>query len=299
MVANMKKVNDAIILAGGSGTRMLPASSYTCKEVLPLIDTPILNHLIWEACKSQVENIHIVISPIKNNIIKNSRPLNGAFKNLNVRNDLPQNALIPLPEDVKVIFHEQKIPGGIGHALKIALTSINGPFLVLLGDNLLMDEHPSLIQTGIDRASNGCKKLVDFYEKNEIPCAGIIKVEDENLEKYGVVKFDNKKIIKIIEKPSIIDAPSNYVLCGRYLLDINVKELLEKYKLEKYGEMQSIAIFDHLINNSGFGAVKLDGFKMYDSGDPIAWLKSQIDHALRREDLQTDFTEWIKNRLTE
>jgi len=168
-----------------------------------------------------------------------------------------------------------------------------------LGDNLLMDQHPSLIQSGPIYASNGCKKLVNFYEENEISCAGIIKVGDQDLKKYGVVRLDNEKIIEIMEKPAIADAPSNYVLCGRYLLENNVKKLLEKYTLQKYGEIQSIAIFNHLINNSGFGAVKLDEFVMYDSGEPIAWLKSQIDHALRRDDLKNDFIPWLKNRLIE
>ena len=142
------------------------------------------------------------------------------------------------------------------------------------------------------------KKLVDFYHKNGIPCTGILEVPDKDINKYGIVELENNLIKNIIEKPEIIDAPSNLILCGRYLLPENTGELLKLYSSSEFGELQSIALFEHFIRNEGFGGVNMNEFILYDSGDPLNWLKSQVDHALRREDLNQDFTDWINERIS-
>jgi len=286
-------VEDAIILAGGRGTRMLPANYYTPKECLPLIDTPLINHLIWEACKSEVKRIHVIISPNKRTVIRDK--LNGQknYQYENIRTDIPREILMMPPEEVEIIIHEQINPGGVGDAIKIALDDINGPFLVLLGDNLIMDFHPSLAESGPSSGSLASKKLVDYFERTGRACAGLIKVKDDQLNKYGVVEIRDDRIINIVEKPDLNNAPSNYILCGRYLLLQNTNELLDKFSVEEYGELQSIAMFQHLIKNEGFGGVKMNGFELYDSGDPISWLKSQILHALKRPDLSDEFQKWL------
>ena len=293
----MRDVADAVILAGGRGTRMLPSTIYAPKEVLPLIDTPILNHLIWEACKAGVKRIHIVISPNKQKII--SKIING--KNIiwedEVRRDLPRVALNPIPQDIEIIFHEQIVPGGVGDAILLAKKTINGPFLVLLGDNLLISDHVGPLKSGPDYASDSSKRLVDYFNKTGIPCAGILEVPDNEVNKYGIVRLKGNMIKDIVEKPKIEDAPSNFILCGRYLLPHNTEEILNLYPTSEYGELQSIALFNHLIKNGGFGSINLNEFALYDSGDPISWLKSQIDHALRRVDLNEDLKSWIEKRI--
>ena len=291
----MALVKHAIILAGGLGTRMLPASSYAPKEVLPLIDTPLINHLIWEASKAGVEKIHIVTSRKKMEIFKGV--LNKKNQWSDIRPDLPRLALEVIPEGIEIKFHEQIKPGGVGNAISTALSDIKGPFLVLLGDNIIMDMHNNYPKSDLSLASDGCKKLVDFYEKNKIPCAGLIKIEDQEIEKYGVVEIMDELIIKIVEKPEMNLAPSKYVLCGRYLLPSNTGKILLEYPLEEFGELQSIAIFEHFIKNGGFGGVKFDGFSIYDSGDPLSWLKSQIEHAFRRVEYQQDIKIWLESKF--
>ena len=108
----------------------------------------------------------------------------------------------------------------------------------------------------------------------------------------------NGNLVKdIIEKPSRSTAPSNLVLCGRYLFTEDTADLLAKYSFEEYGELQSIAVQRHWMNNQGLIGVELEGYQWYDSGAPLAWLKSQIDYALRREDISEEMRNWLAQRL--
>lgn len=293
----MKTLDDAVILAGGQGTRMLPASLYTAKEVMPLIDTPIIHHLIWEACEAGVKRIHIVHSPSKRSQFKK------IIKNINLnefiekRIDLPQSALNAVPLGIKLELYEQKEPGGIGNAIASVIDYINGPFLLILGDNLLINEHIGPEKLGPKNGSKSSKELVRYFLKHGTACVGIKSINQNDLNKYGVVALDGNLIKEIVEKPSIKNAPSTYILCGRYILLRDTKELLKLYPKNKFGELQSIAIFNHHINNLGLGSVKLNKYDLYDSGDPISWLKSQIDHAIKREDLKEDILQWIEDKI--
>ena len=164
--------------------------------------------------------------------------------------------------------------------------------MVLLGDNILLDTFSG---TKDYTASNASKRLVEEYEKTLLPCVGLSAVDDP--ENYGVVAMSGNLVKQIVEKPNRELAPSNLVLCGRYVFTEDTKDLLSKYSFEEYGELQSIAVQKHWMENNGLVGVELDGFQWYDSGAPIPWLKSQIDYALRREDLQGSIREWLEDRL--
>ena len=109
--------------------------------------------------------------------------------------------------------------------------------------------------------------------------------------------MDGQRIISIVEKPTVAEAPSNLVLCGRYIFTADFSELLNQYDLENHGELQSIAIQQHWMDNLGLLGVTLDDYQWYDSGSPLPWLKSQIDHALRRPDLGQELRDWLIQRL--
>ena len=109
--------------------------------------------------------------------------------------------------------------------------------------------------------------------------------------------MDGQLVKEIVEKPSRANAPSNLVLCGRYLFTADTADLLSKYCFEEYGELQSIAVQKHWMDNEGLVGVELKGFQWYDSGAPLPWLKSQIDYALRREDMSDEIRDWLKDRL--
>ena len=283
----MAAVEDAVLVAGGLGSRMLPASAVIAKELLPLVDIPAISHLAREAVEAGAKRIHIITSPSKD--FSNIAGDNSWASEK--RADIAKEILSPFC-DVDVFVHVQHLARGFGDALSCALHSINGPFMVLLGDNILLDTFSG---TKNYTASNASKRLVEEYEKTSLPCVGLSAVEDP--ENYGVVAMSGNLVKQIVEKPNRELAPSNLVLCGRYVFTEDTKDLLSKYSFEEYGELQSIAVQKHWMENNGLVGVELDGFQWYDSGSPIPWLKSQIDYALRREDLQGSIREWLEDRL--
>ena len=292
----MARVKDAVILAGGSGTRMLPASLFFPKETMPLVDTPIINHLIWEAIKAGVSRIHLVLSKRKYEALSDFI-INGGLHGDEVRPDLPRESLRLGFEGVEIIPHIQPSPGGVADAISCSIDSIKGPFLVLLGDMLIVEEHSGPLHSGPNYASSASSKLVSMFSRSGLPVVGVYPVEGEEISNYGVVEISNEKVKGIVEKPDIEFAPSEYVLCGRYIFPDNTKEVLEMYPVSDFGDLQSIAVLNHFIDNGGLSSVKLDNFSMYDSGNPLSWLKSQIDHALQREDLSKSLGLWLKEKL--
>ena len=292
----MEEINDAIILAGGGGTRMLPASLFVPKETLPLVDTPIINHLIWEVAMAGVSRIHLVLSQRKKDML-NEFIESGIVHGPEVRAELPRDSLRLGLEGVEIISHVQENPGGVADAISTAIGQIDGPFLVLLGDMLLMDKHVGPKHSGPEFASCASSMLVSSFEETGVPNVGICSVESEEISKYGVVGLSNGMVVEIAEKPSLEEAPSEFILCGRYVMPRNTREILEQYPISEFGEMQSIQLLNHLVENGGLQAVKLDRMKMYDSGDPLAWLKSQIDHGLNRSDIGGELENWLKGRL--
>jgi len=287
----MAVVQDALLVAGGLGTRMLPTSASVPKEALPLVDVPALVHLAREAVAAGARRLHIISSPRKD-----MKALIGDHAWLQEkRPDIDPQLLSPFA-DVEVFIHIQHEPLGLGNAIECALDEINGPFLVLLGDNILLDQHTSPNAFSPSKAS---KKLVENFEKNGLPCVGLLTVHPDEVSRYGVVRQEGERILEICEKPLPENAPSNLVLCGRYLFTADAKKLLQHYDVETYGELQSIALQQHWMKNDGLLGVELSNFQWYDSGKPLPWLQAQVDHALRRNDLSTSFRAWLHERLAE
>tara|TARA_B100001559_G_C16415172_1_gene582340 strand:+ start:77 stop:976 length:900 start_codon:yes stop_codon:yes gene_type:complete len=286
----MAVVEDALIVAGGLGTRMYPVSAFLSKESLPLVDIPVMIHLAQEAKAAGVKRIHIITSPNKD-LSPLLRDISHLHSN---RPELDEN-LFSSFSNIEIKVHIQKQQLGLGDAISCALDEIAGPFLVLLGDNIITDNHSS---TKDYIPSNASKLLVECYEKNSLPCGAILPVKDEDLSSYGVVELDGELIKNVVEKPELEFAPSNLVLCGRYLFTADSKQLLnEIYTVEKYGELQSIELQKHWMKGNGFIGVRLDGFSWYDSGNPYSWLQAQVDHALQRTDLSKQFSDWLKLRI--
>ena len=286
----MGAVRDAVIVAAGLGTRMLPTSAYVPKELLPLVDLPVMHHLILEAKYAGCNRIHIITSPAKD--------FDSLRENLNTTYSMyakGSDHLNPL-DGMDVFFHIQHEQKGLGHAIMMAREAINGPFLVLLGDNILTSNHAPLSEF---QASDVSKRLVQLYEEHGQPSASVYNVGMSRVSNYGIVSMNEGRIVSIVEKPSMEEAPSTYALCGRYVFAENTFELLDQYSAEKYGELQSIAVMKHWMDSGHLHAHVLpDSVSWYDSGLPLEWLKSQIDHALRRPEYAQDLQAWLKQRLS-
>ena len=176
-----------------------------------------------------------------------------------------------------------------------SLDSINGPCLILLGDNIITDNFSSINSF---QPSTASRKLISSYLETGLPCAGIYWIARNEVSSYGVIELDGDKITNIIEKPNLENAPSNKVLCGRYIFTGDAKKLLsETFPVSDYGEFQTIELQKHWMNDCGLLAVDLSEYQWYDSGNPYAWLKAQIDYGLRNPDYSDKLRQWLNERL--
>lgn len=291
----MKEVRDAIILAGGMGTRMLPASLFVPKETLPLVDTPLIFHQLWEAVKAGVSRVHIVVSEWKMRILYDH--INNHKGNLERRGISKSNFTFDF-DGVEIVTHIQDSPGGVADAIHLASKEVKGPFLVILGDVALPEHHVNPNLMGTEFASSASLKLVKNYRKNELPCVGLIAVPESKFSEFGMVELDGEFIKDIVEKPSFGNSPSNYALSGRYLFLENFNNIIQKYPLSDFGELQSIQLQKHLIREGGLRFEIMEGMTLYDSGNPYNWLISQIDHAIKRQDMGQDLVNWLENRIS-
>ena len=285
----MAPVEDALIVAGGLGTRMFPASAMLAKEALPLVDVPLLTHLIQEAVHAGATRIHIISRPGKDL----SAWQEGRSELATFRPEVHLQHLDP-GHGVDVLVHEQVEQRGLGDAIACALHAVKGPFLVLLGDNLLMTAHhgPDVLAP-----STASRDLVKAYEQTGRPVAGLMRVAPEEASSFGMVAMQGDLITGVVEKPAPGNAPSDLALCGRYLWTEDAAALLDHYDVEAHGELQSIRVQEHWMNEGGMTGVVHEGAVWYDAGRPLPWLKAQIDHALRREDLGSDLEAWLASRL--
>ena len=285
----MDRVRDALLVAAGIGTRMFPVSASVPKESLPLLDVPLLTHLMLEAKQAGVERLHIITSPSKSfdALLDDRRHLHSHRPHLDAD-------FFHATNGVEVQIHVQKEPKGVGNAMEAALHAVEGPFLVMLGDNLLMDEHAS---TEAYTPSNVSRRLVDAYHRCSQPTVGLMEVDAASVHHYGIVGMEGDRIVSMVEKPTIDRAPSRLAMCGRYVFPAGMKTLLQTCTYEQFGDLQSIEVLNRYIANDQLHGLVLDETQWYDSGAPLMWLKAQVDHALRRPDVQDEFLTWLTNRL--
>ena len=287
----MEHVRDAILVAAGLGTRMFPVSALQPKETLPLVDVPLLTHLVMEAKAANIERLHVVLSPIKS--------LDGFFADQSAlaayRDDIDAT-LFNIAEGLELHTHIQLEPKGVGNAIEAALDGITGPMLIMLGDNLLMDVHAP---TSAYQPSNASRYLVEAYQKTGEPTVALMEVEPEDVVHYGIVDLDGTRISSIVEKPTRSEAPSRFALCGRYVFPSTTQALLQTYSYALRGDLQTIALQEHWMNEGTLHGLVLQDTQWYDSGSPLLWLQAQVDHALRRPDMSSSMRAWLQRRLND
>jgi len=285
----MDTVRDAVLIAAGLGTRMFPASAFSPKESLPLVDVPLLTHLLFEAKEAGVERIHIVTSPSKSfdSLLEDRRDLHALRPHLD-------ESLFHAVADLEVHVHFQHQPMGVGNAIEAALQAVEGPFLVMLGDNLLMDNHAPVDGFTPSRCS---KRLIEAYMNTGEATVGLMEVDERDVSQYGIVAMEGQRINQLVEKPTVAAAPSRLAMCGRYIFPKETENLLQAFSYEAHGDMQSIALLQHWMSDGTLHGLVFKETQWYDSGAPLLWLKAQVDHALRRPDYRDEFAHWLKHRL--
>lgn len=287
----MAQVKDALIIAAGLGTRMFPASAMMPKEALPLVDVPLMTHLVAEAKAAGVERLHLVTSPTKSfeGLLRDTTDLHRLKPHLDAN-------LFNITNGLEVLVHVQPEPKGVGNAMRCALEDISGPVLVLLGDNLIMDRHTT---PDSFEASGASSDLVKAFERTGEATVGLVAVPESDVQRYGIVALEGSRMVRLVEKPSLEEAPSTLALCGRYVFPSSLKSLLDRFSYEEHGDLQSIAVQQHWMEQGQLHGHVFSNVQWYDSGAPFMWLQAQIDHALRREDHQDALRSWLERRLNQ
>ena len=265
-------VKTAVIPVAGKGTRFLPVTRAVAKELLPLVDTPIIQYIVAEAVRSGIKKIILVTSHGKA-AIEDYFDADEAHEFLG---------------DVNVVSIRQESPRGLGHAIWSAkpLLDPNEPFAVLLGDDVIDGESPCLLQ------------LIQQFERlGNNPVVGVMQVENSETSKYGIVGGEahspkTMRVSKLIEKPQPSDAPSNLAIPGRYILTPEIISILEKAKPSVGGEIQLTDALQELANRRPFYAYQFEG-QRFDAGDRFGYLEANIHFALKRP----EFKPRLKNLL--
>ncbi|MBN2795423.1 MAG: UTP--glucose-1-phosphate uridylyltransferase GalU [Clostridia bacterium] len=282
-------VKKAVIPAAGFGTRFLPMTKATPKEMLNIIDKPAIQYIVEEAVQSGIEEILIITMRNKSSI-ENHFDASPELESILLKQN--KEALYKKTQAVSqladIFYKRQKNISGLGQAILEAKAFVgNEPFAVLLADDLIVSEVPCL------------KQLISIFEDKKASTIGVQKVESWEVEKYGIVEgtgADHKllKVKHLVEKPLEEDAPSEMAILGRYVLTPGIFEILENTEPGYNGELQLTDALNTLSKKEEVYAFQFDGTR-FDLGDKLGYLKATVTLALQHEELQDDFRVFIKN----
>jgi len=284
-----QRVRKAVFPAAGLGTRFLPATKASPKEMLPLVDKPLIQYVVEEAVASGVESVIIVTGRGKAAIEDHFDVSFELEKLLEERGKHAElRAMRAISEMARVSYVRQQEALGLGHAVLQARDLVGDePFAVMLSDDIIDSETPAL------------KQLLDVYEKYDAPVVAVFEVEGEAISRFGVVDGEEVaegvyKINDMVEKPVFADAPSDLAIIGRYVLTPDIFDEIEKTRPGAIGEIQITDAMRSLLRKRPFYAVRFEG-KRYDAGDKLGFLTATVEFALKHEDLAAEFRQYLQS----
>ena len=287
-----KQIRKAVIPAAGYGTRFLPVTKAIPKEMIPIVDKPVIQYIVEEALQSGIEEILIITGHGK-------RAIEDHFDtNIDLELQLRQQGkdqLLHLVQDISSInvhYIRQKHMRGLGDAIRCAESFIdNEPFAVLLGDDVIYNpEKPAL------------KQMMEAFSRLGATMLGCQEVPQELVSRYGIVQgqpTDDDRVVKLIdmvEKPAVGEAPSRLAALGRYILTPDIFEILRRVQPGKGGEIQLTDALRLMADREAVYAYTFSG-RSYDTGNKLGFLKATVEYALRREDLGDTFREYLRTSL--
>ncbi|MBK7392197.1 MAG: UTP--glucose-1-phosphate uridylyltransferase GalU [Chloracidobacterium sp.] len=283
------KIRKAVFPVAGLGTRFLPATKSSPKEMLPLVDKPLIQYAVEEAVASGIESILIITGRDKS-AIENHFDISFELEQLlKERGKDEMFAQVRAVSDIaKISYTRQKQALGLGHAIYQAKDFAgNEPFAALLADDIVDSEKPAL------------KQMVEVFEKYNAPVIATMQVDGEAISRFGVIDAEEVepgvyKINDMVEKPAYADAPSNLAIIGRYIFTPDIFEAIEQTTPGSGGEIQITDAMRLLLKKRPFYAVKLEGTR-HDAGDKLGFLIATVELALKREDLGDAFRNYLKS----
>ncbi len=288
MKTKAKKVHKAVIAVAGSGTRFLPATKSQPKEMLPIVDKPIIQYVVEELVQSGIEDIILVTKWDKKSLedhfdrsfeLEHSLEASGKLKLLGEIRKISSMA--------NFVYVRQKGPYGNGTPILSAASLIKDePFVFAWGDDLVLSKTPFT------------KKLIENYEANNAPVIGVQKVAKNLVDRYGIVKLKprTREMEGVVEKPPIGKAPSQLAQFGRMVLTPEIVEILKATKLGKGGELWvTDAISEYVHKGGKFMVEEVEDGEWLTTGDPLNYLKAMVAYALERDDIGDDFRAHLRN----
>ncbi len=290
MIARVRK---AVFPAAGLGTRFLPATKAQPKEMLPLVDKPLIQYGVEEAMHSGIQNIIIVTGRGKSSIEDH---FDVSFELEHLLESKSKGEMLSMVRSISdmidVSYVRQKEALGLGHAVLRAKELVGAePFAVVLSDDIIASEVPCI------------RQLLDVYEYYGASVLALMEVPADQISAYGVVDAemvsDNGRenrlyrIRNMVEKPKAADAPSNLAIIGRYILTPEIFQSIESIEPGSGGEIQLTDALKHMLRNRPIYGLKFEG-KRYDAGDKLGFLKATVEFALNRHDLGQPFREYLK-----
>lgn len=285
------KVKKAVFPVAGLGTRFLPATKASPKEMLPLIDKPLVQYVVEEAVASGIEQILFVTGRGKRSIEDHfdiSVELEAHLYDKG--KDMELSRVREIAEMVDIFYVRQRQAMGLGHAILCAKDFIgNEPFAVLLGDDIIDSERPCL------------RQLLDIFDSHHGSVLALEQVPMENISSYGCVQatqlservFD---VVDMVEKPKREEAPSDMAIIGRYVLTPRIFDVLEQQEPGKGGEIQLTDAILTLSKTEKVYGCLFEGLR-HDCGDKLGFLKATVDMALKRDEFRTEFEAYLRQRL--
>ncbi len=287
------RVRKAVFPAAGLGTRFLPATKAQPKEMLPLVDKPLIQYGVEEAMHSGIQNIIIVTGRGKSSIEDHFDVSFELEQLLESKNKTEMLSMVRSISDmIDISYIRQKEALGLGHAVLRAKELVgNEPFAVVLSDDIIASETPCI------------RQLLDVYEFYGASVLALMEVPKDQISAYGVVDAelvsDNGRenrlyrIRNMVEKPKPADAPSNLAIIGRYILTPEIFQCVESIEPGSGGEIQLTDALKYMLRNRPIYGLKFEGTR-YDAGDKLGFLRATVEFALNRHDLGQQFRDYLK-----
>lgn len=285
----MPKIRKAVFTAAGLGTRLLPATKAQPKEMLPLVDKPIIQYVVEEAVASGIEQIIIVTGRGKRAIEDHFDVAFELEYYLNKKNDSEALREVRKISDLAntVTYIRQKEPLGIGHAILVTKEIVGDePFAVLFPDDLIDAPKPCLQQ------------MIEVYERYHSSVLAVQQVDPSAVSRYGIIKPQRigerlHQVLDLVEKPKVEEAPSNLGIVGRYILTPEIFPCLEETPPGKGGEIQITDGLRLLLTRQSIYGYEFEGAR-YDTGNKLGFLKASVEMALKRPDMGDEFRQYLK-----
>lgn len=288
----------AVIPVAGLGTRMLPATKAIPKEMLPIVDKPLIQYIVKECVAAGIKEVVLVTHSSKNaieNHFDTSFELEATLEK-RVKRKLLDEVRGICPEDVTIMHVRQGEAKGLGHAIMCARPIVGEDDFVVVLPDVILDEYSA------DQTKENLAAMIQRFNESKASQIMLEPVAQEDVSKYGIADINGAELkagesapIKtMVEKPAVENAPSNLAVVGRYVLSKNIWPLLKKTPIGAGGEIQLTDAIDMLMEQETVEAFHMSG-RVHDCGDKMGYLKAIVEYAMRDDTLGEEFTKFVKS----